>query len=81
VSNVTTIPVIRCQYLGEPGLEFADGRIHVDPKLGISRFGPKSYSPRKHHPSNIRVGVIGSGETIGTTRRVDHKKCQRDYRR
>jgi len=68
VSNVTTVPVIRCQYLGEPDLEFADGRLHVDPKLGISRFGPKSYSPRKHHPSNIRVGFIGSGETIAATR-------------
>lgn len=68
VNNVVESLSVRCQYLGEPMLEFADGREHVDPKLGISRFGPKSYSPRKHHPSSIRVGFIGSGETIAATK-------------
>lgn len=59
---------VRSQYLGEPALQFADGREHIDPKLGISRFGPKSYSPRKHHPAYIRVGFMGSAETIAATR-------------
>lgn len=61
-------PVIHSQYLGEPKLVFADGREHVDPKLGISRFGPKSYSPRRRHPANVRVGFIGTADTIATTR-------------
>jgi hypothetical protein len=60
---------IKSDYLGEPSLLFADGREHVDPKLGISRFGPKSYSPRRHHPASIRVGFIGSAETIAATRK------------
>ena len=38
-------PVIRSRYLGEPRLVFADGREDVDPKLGISRFGPESWLP------------------------------------
>ena len=59
---------IRSQYLGEPALQFADGREHIDPKLGISRFGPKSYSPRKHHPAYIRAGFIGSAETIDSVK-------------
>lgn len=56
-------PGISSQYLPEPLLRFADGREHVDPKLGISRFGPKSYKPSNRHPSSIRVGIIGSAET------------------
>ena len=40
-------PSIQCEYLEEPLLQFAgDGR-HIDPKLGILRFGPKSYRPAK----------------------------------
>ncbi len=49
-------------------LQFADGREHIDPKLGISRFGPKSYSPRRRHPTHVRVGFIGSAQTIATTK-------------
>jgi len=67
--KTTHILCIQSQYLGEPSLLFADGREHVDPKLGISRFGPKSYSPRRHHPVSIRVGLIGSAETIASTRK------------
>jgi hypothetical protein len=66
-SNVIGL-TIRSQYLGEPKLVFADAREHVDPKLGISRFGPKSYSPRRRHPVNVRVGFIGTADTIAATR-------------
>jgi len=59
--------IIRSQYLGEPNLVFADAREHVDPKLGISRFGPKSYSPRRRHPVTVRVGFIGTADTMAAT--------------
>lgn len=62
-------PAIVCRYLSEPPLCFAGGREHVDPKLGISRFGPKSYSPLRQHPATVRVGFIGSAETIESARR------------
>lgn len=69
-------PSIRCQYLLEPPLRFADGGEHVDPKLGIARFGPKSYSPQKRHPSIVRVGIIGSAETVEKTRRWMAENCE-----
>jgi hypothetical protein len=57
-------------------LQFADERENVDPKLGISRFGPKSLSPRKRHPSYVRVGFIGSAETIASTKEWMQKCAQ-----
>ncbi|MGA2504990.1 MAG: hypothetical protein ABSG01_12940 [Anaerolineales bacterium] len=68
-NNPPISTIIRSQYLGEPNLEFADGRNNIDPKLGISRFGPKSFSPKKRHPSHVKVGFIGSAETIDSTRK------------
>jgi hypothetical protein len=56
---------ITAEYFAEPLLEFAGGRHHVDPKLGISRFGPKSFEPARRHPAKIRVGFVGTAETIG----------------
>ena len=58
-------PAIKCRYLIEPRLCFGGGGEHVDPKIGIARFGPKSYKPTKQHPATVRVGFIGSAETIG----------------
>ena len=56
--------IIKCQYLEEPLIQFADQNKHIDPKLGISRYGPKSYSPKRKHPDTIRIGFIGSAESI-----------------
>ena len=68
MTNNSLAPIIRSQYLGEPPLVFADERLHVDPKLGISRFGPKSYSPHRRHPTNIRVGFIGTADSTATAK-------------
>lgn len=68
MNNPSKSPIVRSQYLGEPKLEFADGREHIDPKLGISRFGPKSFSPKKRHPSYVKVGFIGSAESIASSK-------------
>ena len=70
------IPKISCQYLGEPLLCFADGKQHIDPKFGVLNFGPKSYSPIKRHPSLVRVGFIGSAETIEITKQWMEKTAQ-----
>jgi len=48
----------------EPSLEFASDRLHLCPKRGITIFGPKSLDMGKRHPDIIRVGFIGSGESI-----------------
>lgn len=70
-------PSFHCNYLQEPTLRFARGREHVDPKLGISRFGPKSYEPTIRHPSSVRVGFIGSAETIESAKRWLESSAER----
>jgi hypothetical protein len=62
-------PVMSCHYIPEPLLSFAGDGEHVDPKTGILRFGPKSLKPAKRHPFNVRIGIIGSAETIEQTRK------------
>jgi len=62
-NNLPAKAIIRSQYLGEPPLEFANEREHVDPKLGIARFGPKSLDSPSRHPSRLRIGFIGTAET------------------
>ena len=46
---------IRCEYLTEPLLTFAGEQLHVDPKAGIARYGPRSYG-KGDHPGRVRVG-------------------------
>lgn len=76
MNDTRNIPKITCQYLGEPLLCFADGQQHIDPKLGISNFGPKSYRPMKRHPSVVRVGFIGSAETVEVAKQWIEKSAQ-----
>lgn len=56
-------PEILCKYFKEPVLQFASGKEHVDPKTGLSRWGPLSYNPLKRHPARVRVGFIGTSDT------------------
>ncbi len=55
---------VRCEFFNEPSLEFASDRIHLCPKRGITLFGPRSLDMGKRHPETIRVGLIGTGESI-----------------
>src|SRR6266511_2654027 len=52
---------IEVDYLTEPFLLFGEGGLHVDPKSGIDRYGPRSYGTSLH-PRNVRVGIIGTAE-------------------
>lgn len=58
---------IHCKYLPEPLLIFGDNGLHVDPKAGIARYGPRSYKPDRRHPKVVRVGIIGTAGTVDTT--------------
>lgn len=58
------LPTIKCSYFKEPPLCFAGGREHIDPRIGLARFGPASLDPLKRHPSGIRIGFIGTSETV-----------------
>lgn len=67
-NDLSDLPLITTNFLDEPLLVFADNRQHEDPKTGIARFGPKSLKPLELHPSIVRVGLIGSGETVEKAR-------------
>lgn len=56
---------ILCEYLTEPLLSFSTEQLHVDPKAGIARYGPRSYG-KAEHPERVAVGIIGSAETAAT---------------
>lgn len=62
-------PTIRCEYIEEPKLRFANGYEHIDPKTGILNSAPKSYAPQHRHPETIRVGFIGSADTVEKAKR------------
>lgn len=56
----------RC--LPEPDLEFGDGGLFLDPRVGLMRFGP--LQPKAG--DLIRIGVIGTSETVdGFARYID----------
>lgn len=58
---------IESKYLGEPSLLFCGGRAGPSQVRGISAFGPHSLDlPR--HPVQLRVGFIGTGQTISSAR-------------
>ena len=67
MSRAGAIPPSRgidCQYFAEPLLIFGDNGMHIDPKSGIARYGPRSYMPTRKHPSTVRAGFIGTADTI-----------------
>lgn len=55
------------EYLKEPLLEFAQGT-HEDPKTGIIEHGPYSLRQSSKHPSTARIGIIGSAESIDSSK-------------
>lgn len=60
--------LITSSYLIEPLLLFADDGLHVDPKAGIARYGPRSLTSAGRHPTRLRVGFIGAAERIAVAR-------------
>jgi len=51
-------------FLDEPFLTFGENKQYVDPKIGLIAYGPCMIARRKPISSSIRLGVIGSGETV-----------------
>lgn len=61
--------------LNEPVLQFGEGEA-VLPKDGLARFGPYSLAMGAAHPTSVKVGLIGTPDTIasarGFLRRCEH---------
>ncbi len=56
-------------YLPEPLLLFAEDGLHIDPRAGIARYGPRSRTSAGRHPDRLRVGFIGGAEQVDIARR------------
>src|SRR5947207_15571449 len=62
---------MKIEHIGEPELEFGGGGRHVDVRFGLMDFGPLDRGT-VHAPSDVKVGVIGTTETVeGVTRWLD----------
>lgn len=55
---------ITFEYLEEPKLQFGQYFEHQDTKTGLSHFGPFGQNIDGLHPSEIKLGFIGTRETI-----------------
>src|SRR5438552_9579696 len=57
-------------YIPEPLLVFGDGKTFIDPKVGLTLYGPlRAGEARIAAPASIKVGIVGTGETIAQVNR------------
>src|SRR5688572_3221247 len=60
----TTTMSIKLEYLGEPKLQFGHYFEHEDTKTGLAEYGPFGKNIAGLHPNQIKLGFIGTRETI-----------------
>ncbi|MFH5884016.1 hypothetical protein ACG2F4_06865 [Halalkalibaculum sp. DA3122] len=58
---------IKIDYIAEPNLRFGHYFEHEDPKIGLYDFGPYGLNVKGLHVNEIKVGIIGTRETISNT--------------
>ena len=56
---------VKIEFLGEPTLQFGHFFQHEDTKTGLAEYGPYGKSVEGLHASDIRLGFVGTRETIG----------------
>lgn len=61
-------PQVSTEWFEEPELQFANGATHIDPKVGIALYGPRSLGTNRHK-QEVHIGFIGTGEAIERARR------------
>ena len=59
---------IRIEYLAEPKLQFGQYFEHEDTKTGLAEFGPFGKNVEGLHPSEVKLGFVGTRETIAGAR-------------
>lgn len=59
---------LKIEYLGEPKLQFGHYFEHEDTKTGLAEYGPFGKNIPGLHPSEIRLGFIGTRETVSTAK-------------
>lgn len=65
----------RSIFINEPSLTFGDGKRYIDPKKGLVAYGPCLYENRRAIASSIRLGIVGTKETIDQCKEWV-QKCQ-----
>jgi len=66
--------VFRTEYLEEPDLVFGHKGEEKDPRIGLRYHGPYHYATEKSPtPSQVRVGIIGSGKTKTLAKQILEK--------
>ena len=58
---------MKLTFFEEPELEFGGGGTHVDMRYGLAQYGPLDIGDTKA-PTQLRLGLIGTDETIGAIR-------------
>jgi len=71
------IEVFQSMFIDEPLLTFGEKKQHVDPKMGLLAYGPCLLPNRRVISSSIRLGIIGSKDTINLTQ-LWVEKCQNE---
>ncbi|MFB0544485.1 MAG: hypothetical protein ACETVN_02115, partial [Asgard group archaeon] len=64
-------------FIEEPLLAFGERKYYIDPKMGLLAYGPCMLPNRRAISSTIRIGIIGSRETINLAQHWMNK-CQRE---
>ena len=64
-------------FIDEPFLTFGDNKRYIDPKWGLRAYGPCLYKHRRAIASSIKLGIIGSKETIYLAEQWI-KRCQNE---
>jgi hypothetical protein len=59
---------IEVEYLPEPKLQFGSYFEHEDSKTGLAEFGPFGKAVPGLHPSEIKLGFVGTRETVSGAR-------------
>jgi hypothetical protein len=67
----------RTTFIEEPWLTFGERKRYVDPKKGLLAYGPCLYENRRAISSSIRLGVVGSRETINLAQQWI-ERCQNE---
>jgi hypothetical protein len=54
---------VTIEYIREPHLEFGGHFLHPDKKTGLAETGPFGLTDPALHPTQIRVGIVGTRAT------------------
>lgn len=66
---------IAVMQLAEPKLEFGNGFVHSDPKVGLANGGPFSLRYYGAHPEGVRIGIVGPAHDVAVAR-AWFERCQ-----